>query len=63
MYYSNLTLDQKIGLKGEFQTNPECVNYKMVMILWGFVTAIEYFLNDDISILQTKLFSEWKERR
>ncbi len=51
MKYTDLTIDQRIGLKGEFATNPECVNYKAVMALWGFVIAIEYFLNDDISIL------------
>ena len=51
MRYIDLTLDQRIGLKGEFQVNPECECYKAVMLLWGFVVAIEYFLNDDISVL------------
>jgi len=51
MKYSDLTLDQKIGLKDEFQTNPVCTNYRAIMILWNFVIAIEYFLNDDISKL------------
>ena len=49
--YRDLTLDQKIGLKGEFQTNPECGMYKVVMALWNFVAAIEFFLSDDPSIL------------
>jgi hypothetical protein len=55
MKYRDLSLDQKISLKGEFKTNPICVNYNAAMILWGFVKAIEYFLNDDISILEVKI--------
>ncbi len=53
MKYTDLTLDQRISLKGEFQVNPECINYRMVMLLWGFIEAVEYFLNDDLSILTT----------
>ena len=56
MKYRDLTLDQKIGLKGEFQTNPDCVNYKVVMALWGFIPAIEFFLTDDFSILTKDLY-------
>ncbi len=52
MKYSDLTLNQRISLKGEFHTNPDCINYKAVMILWDFVKAVEYFLNDDVSILK-----------
>jgi len=52
MKYIDLTLNQRISLKGEFETNPECKAYKLIMLLWNFVTAIEFFLNDDISILQ-----------
>lgn len=51
MKYTDLTLNQRISLKGEFQTNPECVQYKAIMLLWNFVIAIEFFLNDDINIL------------
>ncbi len=51
MKYTDLTLDQRISLKGEFQVNPKCINYRMVMLLWGFIEAVEYFLNDDLSIL------------
>jgi hypothetical protein len=46
-----LTLDQRIGLKGEFETNKECAPYKVIMKLWNFIIAVEYFLNDDLSIL------------
>ena len=52
MKYNELTVDQKISLKGEFEKNPKCENYKVIMIMWNFVIAIEYFLNDDISILK-----------
>jgi len=54
-----LTLDQRISLKGEFETNPDCVCYKAVMVFWGFVDAVEYFFNDDISILRNKIFKNW----
>ena len=56
MKYSDLTLDQRISLKGEFETNPECTNYLLVLRLWDFVTAVEYFLNDDVSVLRRKIF-------
>lgn len=49
--YIDLMIDQKISLKGEFETNPICTNYKAIMLLWNFVVAVEFFLNDDISIL------------
>ena len=51
MKYEELTLDQKISLKGVFMTNPAFAHYKKVMLFWGFVKTIEYFLNDDISFL------------
>ena len=51
MKYDDLTIHQKISLKGEFETNPKLENYWAVMLLWGFKKAIEYFLNDDLSIL------------
>lgn len=54
MRYEDLTIDQKIGLKGEFQTNEKCVNYRAVWLLYGFITAINYFLTDDINILHEK---------
>jgi len=59
MKYNDLTLDQRISLKGEFETNPDCVCYKAVMVFWGFVDAVEYFFNDDISILRNKIFKNW----
>lgn len=51
MKYTDLTLDQRISLKGVFETNPVCENYRAIMILWNFIVAVEYFLNDDISVL------------
>jgi len=54
MEYIDLTLDQRISLKGEFKTNPKCINYKAVMVFWNFKIAVEYFLNDDITILNIK---------
>lgn len=52
MKYKDLTLDQRISLKGCFYTEKGLERYSVVMKLWGFVKAIEYFLNDDLSILQ-----------
>jgi hypothetical protein len=46
--YIDLTIDQRISLKGEFETSPIYTNYKAIMLLWNFVVAVEYFLNDDI---------------
>ena len=52
MEYKELTLDQRISLKGFFQTEQGLERYNAVMILWGFVAAVELFLNDDPSILR-----------
>lgn len=58
--YSDLSLDQKISLKGEFQTNPALVNYKAVMLLFGFISAVDYFLDDDIDKLKRKTYRDWE---
>lgn len=57
MKYTDLTIDQRIGLKGQFETNPKMVNYKVVWLLWDFIIAVEYFLNDDINVLYSKVFN------
>lgn len=54
MTYENLTLNQKISLKGEFQTNPKLNNYRAIMLLCDFVTAVNFFLKEDISIIYNK---------
>ena len=51
MKYTDLTIDQRISLKGYFQTDIQCQNYKLVWMFWGFIKAVEYFLNDDINEL------------
>jgi len=48
--YEDLTLTQRIGLKGQIQTNPAFCVYKMVWIFFGFKAAINYFLTDDINL-------------
>lgn len=63
--YEDITLHQRISLKGLFTSEKECRdigvkdknmrNFHAVMILWNFKTAIEYFLNDDINILNEQL--------
>lgn len=62
MKYTDLTLHQRISLKGEFQTNPKCKNYYAIMVLWGFIKAIEYFLNDDLSILRKEIV-KWRTKK
>jgi len=52
MKYTDLTLHQRISLKGLFETDEKLVCYRAIVILWDFVKAVEYFLNDDISILR-----------
>jgi hypothetical protein len=49
MKYTDLTLNQRISLKGYFQTEEGLERYNAIMVLWGFVKAVEYFLNDDLS--------------
>lgn len=51
MKYEDLTLNQRIGLKGEFMANPDCQNYRLIWIFWDFKKAVEFFLNDDFSQL------------
>ena len=55
MKYKDLTIDQRISLKGEFQTNPILVNYKAIMLFWNFIIAVDYFLSDDITPLYQTL--------
>lgn len=55
MKYTDITLDQRISLKGVFQTDKRFVNYGMIMLSMGWRTAIEYFFNDDISELYTRI--------
>ena len=51
MKYTDLTIDQRISLKGIFKTDKEWAAYGAIMLLWNFKIAIEYFLNNDMSIL------------
>ena len=51
MKYTELNLDQRISLKGLFETEKELVQYRAISLLWDFVKAVEYFLNSDINAL------------
>lgn len=51
MTYKDLTLHQRISLKGLFFTESCLRPFIAVMRLWGFVKAIDYFLTDDITLL------------
>ena len=51
MKYTDLTIHQRISLKGHFLDDPACINYKAICMFWGFIKAVEYFLNDDLSQL------------
>lgn len=49
MKYEDLTLNQRIGLKGLFQTDPELSSYMAIWILWNFKVAINCFLTGCIT--------------
>lgn len=49
--YENLTLNQKMNLKNEIEINPVLQRYKLLMKVFNFKLACNYFLTDDDSIL------------
>ncbi len=51
MKYEQLTLMQRIGLKGEIKTNSALQSIKLIWIFWNFKKAVEFFLNEDINEL------------
>ncbi len=51
MKYSELTINQKISLKWFIENDPKLELIKLVQVVWGWVKAIEYFLNEDINEL------------
>ncbi len=51
MKYTDLTVNQRISLKGYFINMENMARYRMVWIIWGYVKAVEYFLNDDLDEL------------
>lgn len=66
MRYEDLTLHQRISLKGLFTSEKErrdiglteqegfnCL--RAVMVLWNFKLAIEYFLNNDVNALYSAI--------
>lgn len=55
MNYSDLTIHQKIGLKGFFYNDEKFFQYKLIMITFNFKVAIEYFLNGDINYLYKQI--------
>ena len=55
MDYTELSIHQKISLKGLFKTDPELSQYSAIMLLWNFKTAINFFLKNDINILYKEM--------
>lgn len=51
MKYSDLTINQRISLKGYFESDKTLLPYKAIWMLWNFKIAVEYFLNGDINSL------------
>lgn len=43
--YSDLTLNQKIALKGYIRTEPCLHIYNTIWLLWGFKEAVNAFLS------------------
>jgi hypothetical protein len=52
MTYEQLTIHQRIGLKGFIQTKERLSALRLVWMLWGFKKTVEYFLNEDLNQLQ-----------
>jgi hypothetical protein len=52
MKYEDLTIEQRIALKGHIWNDPELKQIKLVWLLWNFKKAVEYFLNEDLNALQ-----------
>jgi hypothetical protein len=52
MTYEQLTIHQRIGLKGLIQTEERLSPLRLVWMLWGFKKAVEYFFNEDINELK-----------
>jgi hypothetical protein len=50
MTYKDLTIHQKIGLKGEIQNNPSLHQFKIAWLFFGFRKTIDYFLTNDINV-------------
>lgn len=50
--YLNMTLDQRISLKGFFEENKDSNEYWLVMKVFGFVAAVNYYLGGNINILK-----------
>lgn len=51
MTYNGLTLMQRIGLKGEIQTNPKLAIYKAIWLLWDFRTAVNAFFMEQVQAI------------
>lgn len=51
MTYDELSIHQKIGLKGVFMNDQDLEIYRMVMVVWNFKVAIEFFLTGDYSVI------------
>lgn len=59
MNYNDLTLDQRISLKGYFETEQSLQNCRAIMLLFDFKTAINYFLSEDVNMLYEKLSNKY----
>jgi hypothetical protein len=55
MKYEQLTIMQKIGLKGAIQTWPSLAHIKLIWVFWNFKIAVEYLLNEDINALASTI--------
>lgn len=52
--YEDLTIHQRISLKGFFETDKTCAPFQAVKILWNFKVAVNFFLTNDINLLGKK---------
>lgn len=47
MGYKDLTLMQRIGLKGEIEKNQSLGAFRAVWLLWNFKVAVDAFLSNE----------------
>ena len=55
MSYQDLTLHQRISLKGYFQTEDYLDHYRISMLFFGFVDTVNWFLTGDINHISKNL--------
>lgn len=51
-HYDQLTLDQRISLKGWFEEMKDSNEFWLVLKVFGFVVAVNYYIDGDINVIR-----------